>query len=186
MGLTILLLGSLGFSLVSTEGSKSRAHNVSMGVKIGILPTGGITQFALIHYRQEQLANIQPVNMVQLLKFGTGEWPIPGTNQRYNYFKENNLSHIITPEGDFKERPDFTAAFDSLWKIRFDYHPFDPKKGKGWSNGRIKPSLSQQEFIFHTYGVRGYDQDYFVDTSFFKLLRDVLDTAWINNYKSLK
>lgn len=57
---------------------------------------------------------------------------------------------------------------DSLWKIRFVEHPFEAKYGKGWSQGDARPSLKQQEFIYNNYGVRGYDQDYFVDTSFFK------------------
>jgi hypothetical protein len=182
----LTLISLISFSSVCNEGNAARAYNVSFGVKIGILPTGGITQFALIHYRNGQLTNIQAISDVQLMKIGTGLWPVPGTNIRYNYFKENNFSHIQTPEGEFFERENFQAAFDSLWKIRFDYHPFDPKKGKGWSNGKFKPSLEQQAYIYNTYGVRGYDQDYFSDTSFFKLLRDVLDEAWIENYKSLR
>lgn len=185
--ISIILTSSflLSFSTIRNGGSAARAFNVTFGVKIGILPTGGITQFALIHYRNGNLASIQAIDKVQLMNIGTGKWPVPGTNKFYNYFKENYFSHMSIEDGVFESRTNYQDAFDSLWKIRFDVHPFDAKKGKGWSNGKFKPSLKQQEYIVNTYGVRGYDQDYFVDTSFFKLLRDVLDTAWIENYKSL-
>src|SRR5690554_7206020 len=75
---------------------------------------------------------------------------------------------------------DYGAAFDSLWKVRFKSHPFDHRLGDGWSMGEIRPSLKQQAYIYDRYGVRGYDQDFFADTSFFKLLKDVMDPQWID------
>lgn len=183
----ILVLGGvfLLFSSYSPDNGTSVRHNITFGVKIGILPTGDLTQFAIMHYRNGRFVNTQPVTVQNLVNIGMGKWPVPQTNKFHNFFKEQGLLDLqieALPEGvDI----DFTAAFDSLWKIRFDEHPFTPAKGKGWSNGKARPSLKQQEFIFSTYGVRGYDQAYFSDTSFFKLLRDVLNPEWIQHYKSL-
>lgn len=160
-------------------------HNLTFGVKIGIMPTGKITQYAFFMYRNGRFSGLNPVELNQLIKVGTGEWPVPGTNKFHDYFDEQGIYDIgVTMNNG--DSIDFNAAFDSLWKIRYVMHPFDASKGNGWSQGDARPSSKQQEYIYNTYGVRGYDQEYFTDTSFFKLLRDVLDTDWIKNYKSLR
>ncbi|PWH85001.1 hypothetical protein [Brumimicrobium oceani] len=161
----------------------SGPDRVSFGVKIGILPTGGLTQYSLFYFKNNRLAGNQPVGLDQIVKIGTGQWPIPRSNVFSKIFEKNGIVNDTLSDGRIL---DYNSAFDSLWKIRFDAHPFEHELGEGWSNGEMRPSLKQQAYIVERYGVRGYDQEYFVDSSFFKLLRDVLDPAWINNYKSLR
>lgn len=182
--LSILLL--LATTSSTSNNESSVRFNVTFGVKIGILPTGGLVQFAIIHYRNGRPSGMQPVSRNELVKIGIGEWPVPGTRYSFhNFFDEQGL--LNTKNEDETEQPiNFQAALDSLWKIRFVEHPFDKKQGQGWSQGGARPSLRQQEFIYTNYGVRGYDQDFFTDTSFFKLLRDVIDPSWIEYYKSLR
>lgn len=179
----IMVLG-LGLSLTRKTNNSHSAYTyrVSFGVKIGLLPTGELTQYALIYYKGKETVSLQGISYTQLIKIGTGEWPIPKTLNFHNYFEEKGFHNDTLEDGSIV---DYTAAFDSLWKIRFDAHPFNHQLGKGWSQGKFRPSLKQQEFIYSRYGVRGYDQEYFTDTSFFKLLRDVLDPEWIIEYKSL-
>lgn len=161
----------------------SGPNRVSFGVKIGLLPTGGLTQYSLFYFKNNRLMGNQPVKLNQIIKIGTGEWPIPRSNVFEKIFEDNGITNVTLPNGKII---DYSSAFDSLWKIRFEAHPFVHELGNGWSQGEMKPSLKQQTYIMERYGVRGYDQDYFVDSSFFKLLRDVLDPVWINNYKSLR
>lgn len=185
--LIVLIITCLFLPLLFSNSVQQSAvrHNLTFGVKIGIMPTGKITQYAFFNYRNGRFSGLSTVDLDRLLKVGMGKWPIPGTNKFYDYFDEQGVYDIglSLNNGD---SIDFTASFDSLWKIRYVMHPFDASKGTGWSQGHIRPSLKQQEYIYNTYGVRGYDQEYFTDTSFFKLLRDVLNPEWINNYKSLK
>ena len=155
---------------------------VSLGVKVGMLPSGGLHQFALIYYKNGVLASIQPVNKERMVKVGTGKWPIPGTRKFHDFFAEEGM--YIFPE-DTQEVFNINAAVDSLWKVRFAAHPYSQSVKNGWSQGDYRPSLKQQEYIYNRYGVRGYDQDYFTDSSFFKLLKDVQDPAWIKQYKSM-
>jgi hypothetical protein len=75
---------------------------------------------------------------------------------------------------------------DSLWKIRFGTYPFKHRTDPGWSNKYHKPSPRQEKYLYDRYGVYHVDSDFFLDTSFWRLLQDVKDTAWINNYKSLR
>lgn len=173
--------------LLSLEKEDRATYNgpdrVSFGVKIGLLPTGGLTQYSLFYFKNDLLMGNQPVELNQIIKIGNGEWPMPRSNIFSNIFEENGIINDTLPDGKIV---DYAAAFDSLWKIRFDAHPFQHELGDGWSQGEMRPSLKQQTYIMERYGVRGYDQDYFVDSSFFKLLKDVLDPIWINNYKSLR
>lgn len=166
----------------SKDGNISYAYQVSFAVKIGILPTGDLTQYAVMYYKDGRLVSSLPINFTQLMNIGTGKWPIPNSTTFYNFFEEKGLKDDTLEDGSILF---YTAAFDSLWKIRFEAHPFNHQLGKGWSQGEIRPSLKQQEYIYNRYGVRGYDQDYFSDTSFFLLLKDVLDKNWIAEYKAM-
>ena len=182
---TLILTTILGVSFKASN-PNTNAYRIGFGVKVGILPTGGITQYAIIHYRNGLLTNIQPTDLPTLIKIATGKFPIPRTNKFENFFKENQVSHkLVLTDSSYVPNENYLKAFDSIWKIRFDAHPFDSRQGNGWSVGRHRPSLKQQEYLFYTYGSRAYDQDYICDTSFYKLLRDVIDPAWIEYYKSL-
>jgi hypothetical protein len=147
-----------------------------------MLPSGGLQQFALVYYKNGRLLSIQPITKDRMIKVGTGKWPIPGTTKFHNFFAEQEM--YVFPS-DTQEVFNLEASIDSLWKVRFGAHPFTQGEDEGWSQGDFRPSLKQQKYIFDRYGVRGYDQDYFVDSSFFKLLKDVQDPAWIKEYRSM-
>ena len=181
MAILFLVMLSTGYSKKNSLDIKNR---IAFGVKIGLLPTGGLTQYALVQYRNGRKAGMRPISLDELIKIGTGKWPVPGTHTFYDFFDDEGLYELHI--GDSTQRIDYRAAFDSLWKIRFAEHPTHSDMGRGWSQGDARPSLKQQAFIYETYGVRGYDQDYFTDSSFFKLLRDVLSPEWIAHYKSLR
>ncbi|RFC53521.1 hypothetical protein [Brumimicrobium aurantiacum] len=181
---SLFLMGLLSLEKGSSKNAYSYGPNrVSFGVKIGLLPTGELTQYSLFFFKDQQLVGNQPIDLPSLIKIGTGKWPIPRTNIFTNIFEEKGFKLDTLPDGKIV---DYNSAFDSLWKIRFEAHPYKHELGEGWSQGEIRPSTKQQVYIYDRYGVRGYDQDYFVDTSFFKLLKDVIDPTWINNYKSLR
>ena len=183
--LTLLLFVMLAAKHPEQNNSEIK-NRVAFGVKIGLLPTGGLTQYALVHYRNGRRAGMQPISLDELIKIGSGKWPIPGTRVFYDFFNDEGLYELPKTDSTVERSIDYRAAFDSLWKIRFAEHPTHSGMGRGWSQGDARPSLKQQAFIYETYGVRGYDQDYFTDSSFFKLLRDVLDPEWVDYYKSLR
>lgn len=147
-----------------------------------MLPSGGLYQFALVYLKGDRIASIQPVSKERMIKVGAGKWPIPGTHKFHNFFAEQEM--YVFP-ADTQDVFNIEASIDSLWKVRFSAHPFSQGLDEGWSQGDFRPSLKQQKYIYDRYGVRGYDQDYFVDSSFFKLLKDVQDPGWIKTYKSM-
>jgi len=165
------------------NGSPVSSNGISLGVKIGILPTGGLQQTALVHYRRGRRTSIQPVTRERLIKVGAGKWPAPKTMYFHDYFADYDINVFGT---DSTAAFDINAALDSLWKVRFSAHPLKGGKGKGWSQGEYRPTEKQRAYIYNRYGVRGYDQDYFADSSFFKLIKDVMNRDWIEHYKSLR
>lgn len=180
--LIIILLLLVTSSHGPNRGELYRATRVTLGVKVGMLPSGGLYQFALVYYKGGRIASIQPVTKDRMIKVGAGKWPIPGTHKFHNFFAEQEM--YVFPD-DTQEVFNIEASIDSLWKVRFSDHPFTEGHDEGWSQGDFRPSLKQQKYIYDRYGVRGYDQDYFVDSSFFKLLKDVQDPAWIKAYRSM-
>jgi hypothetical protein len=56
----------------------------------------------------------------------------------------------------------------------------------GWSNKLHKPAPKQEVFLYNNYNIKQIDADFFLDTNFWKLMNDVIDPVWINNYKSLR
>jgi hypothetical protein len=180
-----IVLLTLIFIFSSAEKESSVRHNITFGVKIGTMPTGHLIQLAIFHYRGEKAASIQPISKTEFFKIGSGQWPVPRTRSAHDFFEEQGLNELYKYDSLADPPIDINAALDSLWKIRFQEHPYKASLGNGWSMGRYRPSRKQQEYIYNTYGVRGYDQDYFSDTAFFKLMRDVVNPDWIKNYKSL-
>lgn len=177
--LFVLLLFGESWSLTSVDYS----YRLSFAVKIGVLPNGSLTQFALVYYKNNRQVSAVPIELNRLEKIASGKWPLPNSNHFYNYFEAYGFLEETLADGTIV---DYHSSFDSIWKIRFDRHPFEANRGKGWSNGEAKPSLSQQEYLYERYGSRIYDQAYVEDSSFFQLLKDVIDPVWIANYKSLK
>lgn len=165
------------------NGSSDGSNRISLAVKIGILPTGGLQQPALVHYRGGRRASIQPVTRERLIKVGAGKWPAPKTKYFHDYFADYAIDVFGT---DSTEAFDINAALDSLWKVRFSEYPLKGGKGSGWSQGDYRPTEKQRAYIYNRYGVRGYDQEYFADSSFFKLIKDVMNPGWIEHYKSLR
>lgn len=157
--------------------------SVSFGVKIGLFPTGKLTQYALVYYRNNKIVAIYPTSLTRLINIGMGNWPLPNSSVFHNYFKINDIKNDTLANGTVRN---FQAAFDSLWKVQFSVYPYNHQVGEGWSRGDTKPSLKQQAYLYDRYGVRGYDQEYYCDTSFFRLIKDVTDPSWIAHYKSLQ
>jgi len=76
-------------------------------------------------------------------------------------------------------------TLDNLWKLRFWEYPFAlsdaSSKGKGWSE---KPSIpsERQQMLLSDYGIT-YPTALCHGDDFFRLLRDMGDPEWVDNYR---
>ncbi|SFT77297.1 hypothetical protein SAMN05216474_2320 [Lishizhenia tianjinensis] len=163
---------------------KTVEKEVRFGVKVGAFPTGKIQNYAIFRDRVNGVAISYFPDENAFLNYLAGTWPLPGEGRR-NYLAENEVEHFKIYNYAKDDSMWYCPALDSLWKLRFAIHPLDKNKANGWSNGILKPSARQYEFLGKNYNLRSFEGSYFIDSNFFKILRDVTNPIWVAHYKSL-
>lgn len=76
-----------------------------------------------------------------------------------------------------------TITIQDLWRLRYDQNPRkrqDPGEKDGWSAGSFRPSFPQLQ-ILQNYGIV-YINDFFHGDNMFKLMKDVQDVNWVEQY----
>lgn len=155
------------------------------GVRVSIGANSTMCTYACWLDNGRVLTNKRLYDRDSFIKVVSGEWPSIYNPERINYFEENNVACGVAFDSTYWKDMTYCVPMDSLWKIRFGTYPFKFSSEIGWSNKYHKPSPKQEKYIYDRYGVRDVDAEFFLDTSFWRLLQDVSDTAWIKNYKSL-
>lgn len=120
------------------------------------------------------------------VKFASGYWPSIYNPQRINLFEENEVGCGMFKDSLLLKALPYCFPVDSLWKIRYSEYPFLGHTEAGWSGDYTKPSVRQAKYLEENYLVKDVNQDYFLDTNLWKILRDVRDPEWIENYQALR
>lgn len=133
------------------------------------------------------LTHKKHITKEEFIRYATGSWPSIYNPKRENLFVKHGLENCGLYKDSItgKEIP-YCFPLDSIWKIRFAEFPFNYSAEKGWSNDARKPSHKQERYLYDTYGVYNIDLNFFVDTSFWKILRDVQDPNWISTYRAMQ
>lgn len=155
------------------------------GVKISYQLTGQITTYIVYSDNGVYKTPAKILTENEFIHFASGTWPSIYNPKRLNLFELNKLSCGVVKDSFTRKDINYCVPLDSLWKIRFEKNPINVTLGNGWSHKPFKPSPGQEVFLYHEYGVKQIDGDYFLDTSFWKLLHNVQDPKWIKNYKSI-
>ncbi|MEZ4938458.1 MAG: hypothetical protein R2799_12790 [Crocinitomicaceae bacterium] len=157
---------------------------------IGIVanPSGNepILSFAIISFFNGEMSSSQQITRETFIRMACGDWPSKANPNKEDLFLANGIEtcgrYVDTL---YNKKVYLCDPLDSLWKIRFNEHPF-VFDSSGWSLGKYKPSDRQMKFLYEEYGVSNINLDYFIGDYMWKLLRDVQDSAWVMNYKSLE
>jgi hypothetical protein len=155
------------------------------GVRIAFQANSQYYTFVCFLKNDRVLSHKRVVSQDEFIKIVSGYWPSLYNPNKVNYFKERNLDCGVIVDSITRKATSYGAAFDSLWKIRFSTYPYRTMAEEGWSNKLYKPAPAQEIYLYNTYGIKQIDADFFLDTSFWKLMNDVVDPVWISNYKSL-
>lgn len=79
----------------------------------------------------------------------------------------------------------YCEVLDDLWKLRFWEYPLHvqdgQRVGKGWAEQPLNPS-PRQMLLLSNYGLR-HPTDLCHGEAMFRLLRDVSDPEWVDNYR---
>lgn len=78
------------------------------------------------------------------------------------------------------------ATLDDLWKLRFWEYPLQMEQGQqqlvGWAANKLRPD-DRQLLLLKGYGMR-YMLDLVIGENMFRLLKDMGDEEWVQNYRS--
>lgn len=77
-------------------------------------------------------------------------------------------------------------VLDDLWKLRFWEYPLQMEPGQqqlvGWAGNKLRPD-DRQLLLLKGYGMR-YMLDLAIGENMFRLLKDMGDEEWVQNYRS--
>jgi len=178
--LLFLLLFSVSFSKV-----KPPTYQYVFGARISTGANSSVVSFVAMKYSDDGILRAKRyyTNKDEFIKVLSGYWPSPFNPNKTDYFKANHVIGGVFVNDTFRVEIGYCPSLDSLWKIRFSDWPFHGKNEAGWSLNKMRPSLKQEEYLAKRYNIKQLDFDYIVDTNFWKLLYDVNDSTWIENYK---
>lgn len=143
------------------------------------------TLFTLKVY-EGKVIQADPMTREQFVLQAQGAVPSEANPNGENLFEKYGVTACL------EYRPDSTLirlqdcwVFDELWKLRFWEYPFRLQEGqhpgKGWAEKREAPS-ARQLLLLTDYGIL-HLSDVARGENAFRLLRDVADSSWVDNYR---
>ncbi len=155
-------------------------------LKVGLQGTGNLyTLYAFISHGGN-LTHQRILSNEEFLRFASGYWPSIYNPKKIDFFKLNNVNCGITKDINDITSHSFCIPLDSVWKLKYIYFPFSNNPEIGWAKGQYGPSEKQINYLKINYNLTSFENSYFLDDKLWKLLNDVQNQEWINNYKSLK
>lgn len=129
----------------------------------------------------------EPITRGQFVMQAQGAVASKANPDGVNLFQKYQVNSCLPPEHLSDGRVVMTdcGVFDELWKLRFWEYPFRLSEGqhpgKGWSEDPNRPSARQQ-LLLADYGIL-YMHSMAKGEDAFRLLRDVGDSSWVDNYR---
>jgi len=108
-------------------------------------------------------------------------WMYEFTANRPSLANPNNIDFMKEYNINYK-------TIKSLWKIKFSEYPWSQKYPDdivGWAGKQQSPSKRQMEFL-KQYGINKFISDPIYGDKLIKLLQDMQNEAWVNEYINLK
>jgi len=155
------------------------------GVRVAPQATGQMITLVAFFSDGVMQSNRKILSQTEFIHFASGDWPSKYNRNRINLFELNEVAGGIYIDSITGEKVPFCFALDDLWKLRYSRNPFQGQEELGWSQDEFLPSQQQQIYLKKNYGMEHISTHFFIDTNFWKLLHDVGDLEWIENYKSI-
>lgn len=158
------------------------------GVRIAIGPNSAINQYACFILNNGVLTKKRMYDEKSFIKVISGEWPSIYNPERINYFDSMNINCGVLKDSVTLQEYHYCQPFDSLWKLRFEIYPFRGYANDqiGWTSRLNKPTLKQEKYLYDRYNVSSIEEQFFVDTNFWRLMEDVQDPLWVASYKAMQ
>lgn len=144
--------------------------------------------YHLVAYQKigDRLINKRILRRDDFIYYFSGFYPSKYNPRGENFFQKHGIWGGVFVDSVYGDKIPYCPALDSLWKIRYDEYPaLDATERYGWSNDKLNPSVKQMEYLKERYNISRLNNEYIVDEYFIQLLKDMTDSLWIANYKSL-
>lgn len=134
-----------------------------------------------------KVLEVHPITRGRFVQEAQGVIPSRANPAGINLFRKYQVDGCLLPPelDDGKRVVSDCGVFDELWKLRFWEYPFKlgdgGSAGQGWAESRTQPS-SRQMLLLANYGFYRI-QDMICGEDLFRLLHDVGDPEWVDNYR---
>ncbi|HQV52527.1 MAG: hypothetical protein KBF87_05905 [Flavobacteriales bacterium] len=126
-----------------------------------------------------------PLTRALFVQQAQGIVPSQANSEQINLFRKYNVEFCYIPEDTAVTLLD-CPVFDELWKLRFWEYPFRPMEGqhpgKGWAEKPDAPS-GRQLLLLTDYGIMHSTGVAIGNDNVFRLLHDIGDPEWVDNYR---
>ena len=167
-------------------GTPSPFASYTFGVSLNTGMNSQLFTLFLVKEFEGRTIQTEPMTREQFVLQAQGAVPSKANPGSVNLFHQYGVRLCLHPEDTTGTRLlRDCEVFDQLWKLRFWEYPFKLSEGqhpgKGWAEKREAPS-ARQMLLLSDYGIlqlsgmaKGVDA--------FRLLRDVGDSSWVDNYR---
>jgi hypothetical protein len=129
----------------------------------------------------------RPITRGQFVMQAQGAMPSVANPEGINLFRKYEVQGCLLPADldDGRRIVSDCGVFDELWKLRFADFPFRQQEGQhpglGWAESLTRPS-ERQRLLLCGYGLCA-PSDLACGEELFRLLRDIGDPEWVDNYR---
>jgi hypothetical protein len=158
----------------------------SFGLSLSTGQNNELFTLFLVKEFEGKVLSAEPMSRGQFVLQAQGVLESKANPARENLFRKYEVGACTVPDGVDSTIviPD-CYVFDDLWKLRFWEYPYrladGQHPGKGWAEKREAPS-PRQLLLLTDYGILHLN-GMAKGENVFRLLRDMGDSAWVDNYR---
>jgi len=159
----------LMFSML-TFAQEKRVSKYYFGYNLVDNGSGELVHFGIIRISPDGSTKVTYMDKINFFLQAAGEQESVANPDKINYWKTHKVNAKIVRE---------------LWKLKYAEYPYDrPNDNKGWAGLTYSASPSQLRFL-RKYGFKRSITDFIYGEKCFKLLYDLQNPQWQNNYSNL-
>ena len=181
-----ILIGQLLLAQVPADPFSRPEHRFALSLTTGV----GSELFTchLVRVKDGKVLDASPLTRDQFVWQAQGVIPSLANPQGRDLFADHGVEPCkAVTDSSGRRYGTFCPVLDDLWKLRFWEYPFKPMEGaaqhpgQGWAERAGSPS-ERQLLLLSNYGFR-YVGDICHGEDMFRLLKDMCDPAWVDNYR---
>ena len=187
-----LLVILLTLSLLVHPGSAGQAvpppsyASFTFGISLATSLNSQLMSCFVVKVFEGEVIGTEPVTRDQFLQQVRGLVPSKANPHGADLFAEHDVDACkVQLAEDGRRIVPYGEVLDDLWKLRFWEYPLHvqdgQRVGKGWAEQPLNPS-PRQMLLLSNYGLR-HPTDLCHGEAMFRLLRDVSDPEWVDNYR---